>query len=201
MKKIAITSLLIMTFVLAPITVGAATVNDVNDESVVNIVASWIFNLLVRNNNIANITNNIASTANTGGNSVVSADDMSGTVIVTGDAMAGSTLENNANNNVIDLAVESAEGTSDLVEGVNDESEVNIETNDTLEADIENNNDVTVDNNVTSDSTSGDNLVDSGDDLDDTIMRTGFAGSVTGVSNLFNMDVLQIVRTIRLSIL
>lgn len=174
----------------------AATVSGISDDSTGSITASWLIKILMTNTNNAVITNNVTSSANSGGNVFTSADDQEGTVLNTGDANSVTLVENTANNNFVEEEYESADGTDNTVEDVSDASTGTITQSDELDNNIENNNDVVVDNNVDAVADTGSNFVTSGDSLRGTTATTGIAGAATGVSNLFNVNVKEIRRSI-----
>jgi len=182
---------------IAPMTTYASTVTGVHNESVVNIVGSWIMRLLFRNTNNATINNNVTTTANTGRNEVESVDDQSGTTILTGAAYTAGSVENEANNNFTSIDAESPDGTDDTVTDTADESAVNISTEDTIGTDIENENNADANNDINTNSNSGENKVKSDDELKTVLVNTGASGSGSGVSNLFNIDVFSLIRRMR----
>ncbi|MBI2607555.1 MAG: hypothetical protein HYW51_01895 [Candidatus Doudnabacteria bacterium] len=183
---------------LALVSTGAmgATISGVSDSSTATSIASWLISVMMTNNNNAVITNNVTSTANSGGNTFVSADDQEGTELVTGDANAVTLVENAANNNFVEENYESVDGADNTIEDITDSSTATAASSDTLENEILNNNDVEVENNVDAMADTGSNSVTSGDSLKGTRATTGIAGAATGVSNLFNVNIKEIQRTI-----
>lgn len=175
--------------------VSAATVKNVSDDSTATSAANYLIKVLMKNNNSATINNNVSATGNSGGNTFASADDQSGTEIHTGNSTSGVLVENSANNNMIEAEYTSYDGTTDLIDGVNDSSTASTTLTDTLDNDMENSNNVTVDNVVFSNADTGNNTVTSGDSLEDTKGFTGIAQALTGVASDFNFNFKKIKRT------
>ncbi len=197
MKKL-IAGLSAMVFVLAMTGVAsAATISNINDDSSATTLAQWIVKVFVHNTNTASIDNNVTASASTGNNTVTSADDQEGTVISTGNSAAAVVVDNSANNNTVKENLDSANGAGGTIDSVNDESTASSTFEDKLCNDITNDNSVTVANDLSSDATTGDNTVNSQDSLKDTKVTTGTTDSAVGITNTFNVNVKEIVRTLR----
>jgi hypothetical protein len=65
---------------------------------------------------------------------------------------------------------------------------------------VENSNTVTADNIVAALATSGTNQVVSDDSQEETKLTTGQTDSATGINQLFNVNLKEIIRTIRIAI-
>ena len=190
-------AVIVSVMMVAPLTTHATTVTGTRDESVVNIVGSWIMRLLFRNTNNTTIVNNVSTTANSGRNEVESADDQTNTTIQTGAAFTAGVVENEANRNFVSVEAESPDGMDVEVTDTTDEADVNVSTTDTIETDMENKNNADATNNIRTDSNSGENRVRSDDELKTVLVNTGISDSGSGVSNLFNTDIFTLIRRIR----
>lgn len=198
MRKIRKLSIAMTLFaVLFAFPASAVVVDGVSDSSTVESFASWLISLFVTNNNNAILTNNVTSSGNSGGNNFVSSDDQQNTQLTTGDSRSATLVENSANNNFVSQEYESSEGADHTITEVSDSSVASVSQDDTLTNNVTNNNDVRTTNNVDASADTGNNLVSSGDSLKDSSAATGIADAVTGVSNLFNFNLNNIIRRIR----
>lgn len=200
LKTTIITTLVALALFSVSAPAMAATIGNVSDSSIASSFTNWLISLFMTNNNNAEITNNVTSSANSGGNTFTSADDQANTEVFTGDASSATLVENSANNNMVGEEYEAADGSTDTITDVSDESIASASLNDTLDNQIENNNNVVVENNVDATADTGNNSVTSGDSLNDSKASTGIAGSVSGVSNLFNFNLNNIIRRLRSTI-
>jgi len=197
MKKfVAGISIAMLAFVFTGVA-SAATITNVNDESSAHTLAQWLLNLVSTNSNTAVITNSVSATANSGGNAVTSADDQTGTSITTGDSSSAVLVDNTANANYTTADIESGGGGTDTIDQVNDDSTVTAESHDQATETETNTNLVTVNNELSATANTGGNIVTSGDGLDGTTVSSGVTDSASGLANLFNINVRNIIRTIR----
>lgn len=197
-KLIAAAGILTLALVFSPAL--GATIDGVSDDSTATSLAKYLIHVVMKNNNNAVINNHVTSSANSGGNTITSADDQSGTQLATGSASSATLVSNTANSNLVSEQYEASDGADNEIKNVSDSSAATTISDDTLDNEIENNNDVTVDNQVEAVSDTGNNLISSGDSLQDAHGTTGASDSGTGVLNNFNTNVKEIIRTIRLRI-
>lgn len=177
---------------------SAAIVRNIGDNSVGSILTMFGATFNFATSNTANISNNVTTSSNTGGNIVMSDDDQRDTQLTSGAASSGSAVENAANTTMVSTELDTPDTTGDIVEDINDDSNGSITTTDTLDDQFDATNDVTVDNAVDASSQTGLNQVISGDSLLNTKLNTGIGDSATVVSNAFNLTVKEILRKIRI---
>lgn len=173
--------------------IASADVRNVTDESTVSVASTNRFNLLMRINNNAQITNNVTAIATTGGNVIRSEDDMENVSLVTGNADAVIEVSNMANNSHVSVAVDSAMP-NHSVTNVDDESRVVIDDREVVDFDIQENQTVAVENNVPVYSDTGMNRIISENDMENVTVRTGTATAATLVENIFNFSSTEITR-------
>jgi hypothetical protein len=197
MKKIiAGITIALMAFVTTGVA-SAASISNVNDSSLASIVNDWMASLTLANINHACISNEVSSTANSGGNTATSVDDQTNTTINTGGANSASMVDNAANQNQNTESVESSNSSGDTITNVGDDSTATTTTSDTVTSTETETNAVGVRNDVAADSQTGNNIVTSGDSLTGTSLSSGLAQAMTGVANSFNINIRSITRTLR----
>ncbi|MBI2607556.1 MAG: hypothetical protein HYW51_01900 [Candidatus Doudnabacteria bacterium] len=203
MKKIIASVGLAAMLLMVAGAADAAVIRMVNDSSVATSAATWSILANILNNNSAGILNTVTSTGNSGANTVVSADDQTGTSVTTGNTGAASAVDgaagpgNVANTNVVSETLETPDGADNLIEDVDDSSVATTASADSLENNLTNNNEVEVDNDVDGTSNSGTNSVVSGDSLTTTTVSTGTNLAASLLSQDFNLNIKEVIRTIR----
>lgn len=188
----------------------AARISGIKDSSTGTSLATWSILATIRNTNNTGITNVVASSGNSGGNVATSADDQSDTQITTGAAQSttgvegvapalvgGTTPGNVANTNVVSESLETPDGADNNVELVDDSSAGSATSTDLVNNDIVNLNTITVGNTVDSDGNSGTNVVSSADSLSGTRVTSGASNSGTFLSQDFNLNIKEVIRTVK----
>lgn len=176
---------------------SAATIDNVNGGSTADIFSKWSLRLFLHNDNVAYIGNAATAGANSGENTVTSANDQYGTSVTTGNATAASVVDNVANTNEDVIGIESSGGGDDCITTVSGGSTADIDTLDYVKVYVHHDNAIENLNEVAALTNTGSNEVVSGDTLNTTTVHTGSNDASTGIVNSFNINFKELVRTIR----
>ncbi|PIR97236.1 MAG: hypothetical protein COT91_02580 [Candidatus Doudnabacteria bacterium CG10_big_fil_rev_8_21_14_0_10_41_10] len=196
MKKFAaFLSIAAVSFALvSPAAAFSTFVGNVNDSSSVTANATWSLMVKVTNNNNALVYNNVNSNASSGANTVKSADDMSNVAITTGDTDSASLADSTVNTNSLEEDLNGGEEGTTTVDGVTDDSTVEVGLTDSNEEDVYNENFVDIVDEVNAVSDAGGNTLDSGDSLTGGTIAAGRAMSAAGTIKLLNSNIKAIFR-------